>query len=43
VITSVSQNPISDAEFAVPPDYKEIKMPDMGQMMKQQSATSPNP
>jgi hypothetical protein len=27
----------------VPPDYKEIKMPDMGQMMKQQSATSPNP
>jgi hypothetical protein len=42
-ITFVSQNPISDAEFAVPADYKETKMPDMGEMMKQQSATSPSP
>lgn len=42
-ISSVNQNPISDAEFAVPADYKETKVPDMGQMMKQQPATSPSP
>jgi Domain of unknown function (DUF4412) len=42
-ITSVNQNPISDAEFAVPADYKERKLPDMSEMLKQEPVTSPSP
>jgi hypothetical protein len=42
-LTSVNQNSLSDSEFAVPVDFKETKMPEMGDMLKKQPATAPSP
>jgi hypothetical protein len=40
-IISANQNPISDAEFAVPSDFKETKLPDI--FDKKNAAPSPSP
>ena len=32
-ITAIKQDPLSDAEFAVPKDYQEMKMPDLNSLM----------
>jgi hypothetical protein len=42
-ITSVSQDPISDAEFTVPSDYKETKLPDIFDKKNTAPSGSPNP
>src|SRR5262249_10408402 len=33
-IVSVKQEPIDDAVFAMPPDYKELQIPDFGNLMQ---------
>jgi hypothetical protein len=42
-IASVSQDPISDAEFTVPSDYKETKLPDIFDKKNAAPSGSPNP
>jgi hypothetical protein len=33
-LTSVKQDPLSDADFAVPKDFQEMKMPDMNELLQ---------
>jgi hypothetical protein len=47
-LVSVKQDPLSDADFAVPSDFKEIKPPDLGSMPESdkedaEEAASPHP
>jgi hypothetical protein len=42
-IISANQNPISDAEFAVPSDFKETKLPDIFDKKNTAPSPSPNP
>jgi hypothetical protein len=42
-IISANQNPISDAEFAVPSDFKEAKLPDIFDKKNTAPSPSPNP
>lgn len=34
-LTSVKQDPLSDAEFSVPKDFREMKVPDIGSMLQE--------
>ena len=42
-IISANQNPISDAEFTAPNDFKETKLPDIFDKKNAAPSTSPNP
>ncbi len=42
-IISANQNPISDAEFTAPSDFKETKLPDIFDKKNAAPSTSPNP
>ena len=42
-IISANQNPISDAEFTAPNDFKETKLPDSFDKKNADPSTSPNP
>jgi nitrogen regulatory protein PII len=42
-ITSVNRNPISDSEFTVPGDFKEIKLPDIFNKKNPAPSDSPSP
>ena len=42
-IASVSQNPLSDAEFMVPSDFKETKLPDIFGKKNTAPSVSPSP
>ena len=42
-ITSVNQDPLSDPEFSVPSDYKEIKFPDIFEQKGAAPSVSPAP
>jgi Domain of unknown function (DUF4412) len=42
-IASVSQNPLSEAEFMVPSDFKETKLPDIFGKKNMAPSVSPNP
>jgi len=42
-IISANQNPISDAEFTVPSDFKETKLPDIFDKKNTAPSTSPKP
>jgi hypothetical protein len=33
-LVSVKEDPLSDAEFVVPKDYQEMKLPDLGDLLK---------
>ena len=37
----VKQDPLNDADFAVPKDYQEMKLPDMGALLQQNATTTP--
>lgn len=39
-LTAVKQDPLSDADFTIPKDYQEMKLPDMSSLL-QQNATPP--
>jgi len=39
-LTAVKQDPLSDADFTIPKDYQEMKLPDMSGLL-QQNATPP--
>jgi hypothetical protein len=42
-LISIKQDPLSDAEFAVPKDYQEMSMPDIFGEKKVAPSSSPNP
>jgi hypothetical protein len=42
-LTSVKQDPLSDAEFTIPKDYQEMSMPDIFGEKKAAPPISPNP
>ena len=37
-VTSIKQDPLNEAEFAIPTDYKEMKSPDIGAMLGKDAA-----
>lgn len=41
-ITSIKQDPLSDAEFSVPADFQEVKFPNMQDMSRDKSAPAPS-
>jgi len=46
-LTSVKQDPLNDAEFAIPADFQEVKMPDMNALLQNEkkpaAEVSPKP
>ena len=46
-LTSVKQDPLNDAEFAIPADFQEVKMPDMNALLQNEkkpaAEASPKP
>jgi hypothetical protein len=42
-LTSIKQDPLSDAEFTIPKDYQEMSMPDIFGEKKAAPSISPNP
>ena len=46
-LTSIKQDPLNDAEFAIPTDFQEVKMPDMNALLqngkKPAAEVSPKP
>jgi hypothetical protein len=46
-LTAVKQDPLSDADFTIPKDYQEMKLPDMSALLQQNAtpppATAPSP
>ena len=40
-ITAVKEDPLNDAEFAVPKDYQEMKLPDMSRLLEPSATPSP--
>jgi hypothetical protein len=46
-LTAVKQDPLSDADFTIPKDYQEMKLPDMSSLLQQNAtpppATAPSP
>ena len=41
VLTSIKQDPLSDAEFSVPQDFKEVKVPEMSAASSQRNENKP--
>jgi hypothetical protein len=46
-LTSITQDPLNDAEFAIPPDFQEVKMPEMNALLQNEkkpaAEVSPKP
>jgi hypothetical protein len=40
-LTSVKQDPLNDADFTVPKDYEEMKLPDMSGLLQQSATAAP--
>jgi hypothetical protein len=40
-ITSIKQEPLSDAEFSVPEDFQELKVPNLQKMFSERSSATP--
>ena len=40
-LTAVKQDPLSDADFTIPKDYQEMKLPDMSSLLQQNATTAP--
>jgi hypothetical protein len=41
-ITSIKQDPLSEAEFSVPKDFEELKIPNLKEMFFEKPSVSPS-
>ena len=41
-VTSIKQDPLSEAEFSVPKDFQELKVPNLQEMLSEKPSVTPS-